>query len=44
MAVLAPASYRQGKVWEVTGLGLSSVAVESKHIAILCENMIKMSQ
>lgn len=41
MLVLAPASYRQGKVLEETGLNLSSVAMESEHIAILCGNTIQ---
>lgn len=38
---LAPVSYRQGKVLEEIGLNLSSVAMESKHIAILCGNTIQ---
>ena len=44
MAVLAAASDRQGKVLEETGLSLSSVAMDSKHIALLYGDMIKTSQ
>lgn len=44
MAVLAPVSFRQGKVLEETGLSLSSVAIDSKNIVILCGKTIKMSQ
>lgn len=44
MAVLAPVSCRQGKVLEEKGLSLSSVAIDSKHIVILCGKTIKMSQ